>query len=215
MKEHKGRYIIFDGIDYTGKTTQAKLLKSAIEKKGLETVLIREPGGTEISEKVRDLLLDTKSKMNNITELFLYEAARSEIIEKEIIPAVKKGKIVIADRSFYSSLAYQGNLPGIKVSDVEKLNNLAIHGIKPDLAFFLDMPYEKAHDRFSSVKTKDRIEKRATEYFNKVRNSFLEIARQDQEKIIVLDANQPVKDIQNKVRYHLNERFRLELEKYK
>ena len=132
----KGLFITFEGIDGCGKTTQIEMLSSDLQKEGIPFVLIREPGGTSIGEKIRTILLDkANSGMDERTELLLYEAARAQIVKEKIIPELESGKVVICDRFYDSTIAYQGYARGLDLQEIDFLNNWSAAGIKPDITF--------------------------------------------------------------------------------
>ena len=170
MKKRSGIFIAFEGIDGCGKSTQAKKLYACLKKKGYSVMLLREPGGTPVSEKIRRILLDRRLDISPLTELFLYEAARSQLAESAIIPALDKGQVVICDRYFDSTTAYQGYGRGIDIRLVERLNQAASLGIKPDLTFILDVDYRTSLMRRSKKPDRLEIEKKA--FFNRVRRGF-------------------------------------------
>src|SRR3989344_2627723 len=140
-KMKKGRFIVFEGGEGCGKTTQLNLVERYLIENGYNTERIREPGGTKISESIRNVLLDPENTdMGDITELFLYLAARSQLVHQIIRPSLEDGKIVLADRFYYSTIVYQGIGRGIGLESLIEANNLAIQGIKPDYTFILDVP---------------------------------------------------------------------------
>ena len=141
----KGIFITFEGIDGCGKSTQTALCREWLESLGKTVLLVREPGGTKIGEKIRSLLLDKDNgAMAPMTELFLFEAARAQIVEETIKPALEEGKVVICDRFFDSSVAYQGCARGLGADMVSRLNMYATGGLAPDITFFLDISVEEA-----------------------------------------------------------------------
>ena len=148
----KGLFVTFEGIDGCGKTTQIELLSSDLKAEGIPYILIREPGGTLIGEKIRTILLDkANTGMDERTELLLYEAARAQIVKEKIIPELDAGKVVICDRFFDSTIAYQGYARGLKLQDVDFLNNWSAYGIKPDITFLLDLDEQTAYRRRHDV----------------------------------------------------------------
>ena len=171
-------FITFEGIDLSGKSTQAQLLGQYLIESGYEVVLLREPGGTGISEKIRNVLLDRGSDgMVPLAEFFLYSAARAQLVEEVIRPALTAGKVVICDRYDDSSTAYQGYARGLGVSKIEMINNIATCGLKPDLTFFVDIPVAESLKRLKTAgKLKDRMESEGEEFFEKVRQGYLQIA---------------------------------------
>lgn len=165
-------FIAFEGIDGSGKTTQAKRLKVHLKKLSYEVVLVEEPGGTPIGEAIRKILKDSGQQMAALTELLLYEASRSQLVRQIIKPALAKGVIVIADRYAMSSLAYQGYGRGLNLKLIEKLNEIATDGLEPDFIFLLDIPPREALKRKS---LKDRMEQEALGFHERVRKGYLEL----------------------------------------
>lgn len=141
-------YIIFEGGEGSGKTTQIKLLQKSLNKIGKETIIIREPGGTPVGQEIREILLNKlQLKMNGTTEALLFSAARSQLTTDVVIPALNEGKIVVADRSFYSTLAYQGYARGNDIDALRKLTEFAIGNTKPSLVILLDIQPKEGLDR--------------------------------------------------------------------
>lgn len=194
-------FISFEGIDFSGKSTQIELLKDYLVDHNKKVEIIREPGGTEISEKIRHILLDTKNlKMVAEAELFLFSASRAQLVREKIRPYLQKGIYVISDRFHDSSTAYQGYGRGIPLQTVMNVHQLAIGDTIPDVTFFIDIPVGIANERRkkkSKVKL-DRIEQGDLEFYNRVRNGYLEIARQE-ERFKVIDGTQTIETIQNQI----------------
>ncbi|HOQ80857.1 MAG TPA: dTMP kinase, partial [Candidatus Cloacimonadota bacterium] len=164
----KGFFITFEGIEGCGKSTQAKLLFDYLVENGYNVTLTREPGGTDISEKIRELLLDCQnSKMNKETEILLYMASRSQHTGELIIPALESGSIVLCDRYFDSTLAYQGYARGIEISTIKTINSYASFGLIPDLTFFLDITIDESFRRIKDKKP-DRLEYEPRSFHDKV-----------------------------------------------
>lgn len=189
MNDMKGLFITFEGIDGCGKSTQTALCREWLEGMGREVLMVREPGGTKIGEKIRELLLDKKnSSMAPMTELFLFEAARAQIVEETIKPAIASGKVVICDRFFDSSFAYQGCARGLGHERVTRLNMDATGGLAPDITFFLDISVADAIKRRNSRgEEKDRIESAGDAFQEKVRDGFVRAASEDK-RIVTIDA---------------------------
>jgi len=194
-------FISFEGIDFSGKSTQIELLKDYLVDHNKKVEILREPGGTEISEKVRRILLDNKNEiMFAEAELFLFSASRAQMVREKIHPYLEKGIYVISDRFHDSSTAYQGYGRGIDLDKVQMVHQLAIGDTIPDLTFFIDIPVGIANERRkkkSKVKL-DRIEVADTEFYNRVRNGYLEIARKE-ERFKVIDGTQTIETIQNQI----------------
>ena len=190
MNDMKGVFITFEGIDGCGKSTQTSMCKTWLEELGRTVLLVREPGGTKIGERIRELLLDKKnSSMAPLTELFLFEAARAQIVEEVIKPALSEGKIVICDRFFDSSYAYQGCARGLGPEMVSRLNMDATGGLAPDITFFLDISVEGAIKRRNvRGEEKDRIESAGDAFQEKVRQGFIRAASEDG-RIVTVDAS--------------------------
>ena len=194
-------FISFEGIDFSGKSTQIELLKDYLVEHNKKVEILREPGGTEISEKVRRILLDNKNeKMFAEAELLLFSASRAQLVREKIRPYLQKGIYVISDRFHDSSTAYQGYGRGIPIEVVKKVHELAIGDTSPDLTFFIDIPVGIANERKkkkSKVKL-DRIELADIEFYNRVRSGYLEIARRE-ERFKVIDGTQNIETIQNQI----------------
>lgn len=194
-------FITFEGIDFCGKSTQVELLKKYLSSNEKKVKIIREPGGTEISEEVRRILLDKKN--NNMfmeSEIFLFSAARAQLVREKIIPYLSGGNYVISDRFHDSTTAYQGYGRGIPLEIVHQINNLAIGKAVPDLTFFIDVSAEVAEKRKSLKKNieLDRIEISESNFFRKVREGYLKIAEKE-ERFRVLDGTQSVEAIHNQI----------------
>lgn len=190
-------FITFEGIDLSGKSTQAKLLFLNLRKLKFKTLLVREPGGTLISEKIRHILLDSKhKKMEYLTEFLLFSASRHQLTSEVIIPYLKKGYYVICDRYYDSSTAYQGYGGNLHLKTVKFINKVATNGLKPKLTFLLDIPYSenlKRRQRHSAGK--DRIELKSANYYQKVIQGFRAIAREEKTRVIVLDGKKTIKEL--------------------
>ena len=198
------RFITLEGVEGSGKTTQILLLKKALRKKGLKVILTREPGGTPIGDQIRRILLDRKNKkMTALTELLLYEAGRAQHVSEKIRPALKQNKIVISDRYYDASTAYQGAARSLPPALVKNLNQIAAQGVKPDLTFILDLPVSvglsRMKKRYSSSKKIDRIELEKEAFHKKIRQGYLKLAKKEPGRIKVIDANQTHKDIHTEI----------------
>ena len=193
----KGIFITFEGIDGCGKSTQCELLKDYLKESGKDFIFVREPGGTEIGERIREILLDKKnSRMTARTELLLFEAARAQITDEVIKPALEEGKIVICDRFFDSSSAYQGMARGMGMDFVAGLNMAATGGLKPDVTFFFDISAEEALARRGKRgEASDRIELAGLKFQEDVRKGYLELAMNSDGRIVTIDATLGIDEI--------------------
>jgi dTMP kinase len=194
-------FITFEGIDFCGKSTQVDLLKNYLLKKDKKVEIIREPGGTNISEEVRNILLDKKnSNMFMETEIFLFSASRSQLVREKIRPYLEKGFYVISDRFHDSSVAYQGYGRGISIDAVTNVNKLAIGATIPDITFFIDIPVEEAEKRKTgkSLNELDRIEISEMNFFERVRNGYLEISKKEK-RFRVLNGQMSIEETHNNI----------------
>ena len=193
----KGMFITFEGADGCGKTTQMKLLAEYLEEKRVSVVITREPGGKGLGEKVREILLNYDGPVSDRCESFLFLADRAQNIDTIVNPAVEEGKIVLCDRHIDSTVAYQGYGRGLDIERIKMLNNIATNAIKPDLTFVFDIDVETSMKRVG--KEKDRMESAGIEFHNRVRHGYLELAKQEPQRIKVLDATKSIEDIHKKV----------------
>lgn len=194
----KGKFITFEGSEGCGKSTQSKLLYQYLKRKGFSVVYLREPGGTEISERLRNILLDPKNHITPVCETLLYMAARSQVADKIIKPALSKGKIVICDRFLDSTIAYQGYGLAVDISFIKQVGNFAAAGIKPDLTIFLDLPLKKGLEHRKSKE--DRIERRPLKYHLAVRKGYLKLACLEPERIKIVKVDNDKNKTQLKIR---------------
>ena len=201
---NSAKFITFEGIDGCGKSTQAKLLLDYMNKSGVETILVREPGGTNISESIREILLHSSSgQMGDRTESLLMTASRAQLTQEVIIPNMDQGKFVIADRYSDSTLAYQGGGRNLDIEWLIELNNYATFTLLPDITFFVDIRSEEALRRLDS--NKDRIEGEGIEFQARVRKTYHELAERFNDRYVILDGYGEIDDIHQKV---LNEMIR-------
>ena len=198
----KGIFITFEGIDGCGKSTQFELLKDYLNEAGKEFIFVREPGGTVIGERIREILLDKKnSQMTARTELLLFEAARAQITDEVIRPALEEGKTVICDRFFDSSSAYQGMARGMGMEFVSGLNMAATGGLAPDITFFFDISAEEALERRGKRgEASDRIELAGLKFQEDVRRGYLELAKSSGGRIVTIDARLGIDEIFGQVK---------------
>jgi len=193
----KGLFITFEGADGSGKSTQLKMAAEFLNTKGFEVVSTRDPGGTPLGLKIREILLHHDGKIADKCELFLYLADRAQHIDEKIIPALEEGKVVLCDRYVDSTLAYQGYARGIDMQEILMLNNLVAKNLMPDLTFVFDVSSEVADKRVGS--TKDRLESEAKEFHQNVRHGFLDLAKKFPDRIKVLDSNQKIENVHTDV----------------
>ncbi|MDD5225847.1 MAG: dTMP kinase [Candidatus Omnitrophica bacterium] len=201
----RGYFITFEGAEGSGKSTQIRNAVAFLKKKGRSVVMLREPGGTRISESVRNILLDKNLKeMSPVTELLLYLAARAQIVHEKILPALKAGKVVICDRFEDSTRAYQGFGRNISLKAIEEASKLVRGSLKPDLTFVLDIDIVKGLKRGGRH---DRIEREALSFHERVRRGFLALAKGEPKRMVVLDTNKSVESVSQKVRERLERVF--------
>ncbi|MBT1248004.1 MULTISPECIES: dTMP kinase [unclassified Thermosipho (in: thermotogales)] len=182
-------FITFEGIDGSGKSTQLDLLANYLEQKNKKVIKVREPGGTILGEKIRDLLLNFP--MNSRSELLLFLASRAQLVDEIIKPSLKKGYFVLADRFTDSSIAYQGGARNLGIDLVENLNSFATDNILPNIVFFIDVPVNIAITR---ILKKDRIEKEGKNFLEKVRDTYLKISMK-KDNFYIIDGNQDVEGV--------------------
>jgi dTMP kinase len=194
-------FITFEGIDFCGKSTQIELLKSYLLKNKKKVQVIREPGGTEISEKIRTILLDKEnSKMLMETEFLLFSASRAQLVREKIRPYLDEGIYVISDRFHDSSTAYQGYGRGISIEVVLSIHKLAIGNTIPDVTFFIDIPVDAAEQRRQEKLSEylDRIEISDMGFFSRVRNGYLELAK-NENRFRILNGMDNIEKIHEKI----------------
>lgn len=183
-----GRFITVEGIDGCGKSTQARLLVEDLERAGYDVLALREPGGVAISEKIRALLLDpTNAEMSATCELLLYEAARAQLVHEVVAPALAEGRVVVCDRFYDSTTAYQGYAGGVPLDAVTRANELAVGACAPDLTLVFDIDPALAAERTVS-RTQDRMEAKGMGYQRRVAEGFRAIAAADPTRVKLIDA---------------------------
>lgn len=196
----KGIFISLEGIEGTGKTTQARLLSKRLVEKGYEVILTQEPGGTVIGNRIREILLHVDHReMSYMTELLLYNADRAQHLSERIIPALNEGKVVITDRFTDSTVAYQGYGRGIDIHLIMSINNLATKGIKPHLTLLFDLDVETGLKRNKGINKVDRLELENVEFHKKVRDGYFQIAKKEPERVKIVDASMPAEHVAEKV----------------
>ncbi len=196
----RGFFITFEGIEGSGKSTQAQLLTDYLKKRGLAVVFSREPGGTEIGERIREVILDPGLKgMDERTELFLYLASRNQHTKEKILPALREGKVVVLERYSDSSIAYQGYGRELGEKFVSRLNKLATGGLKPDLTIFIDVPVALGQKRKEGEEL-DRIEQEGLKFYERVREGYLRIAHRAKGRVRTVLGTRPVAEVFEEVR---------------
>ena len=194
MSISKGKFISFEGIDGCGKSTQVKMLVNAMNKTERNTILVREPGGTIISEEIRQILLHRhKSNISDRTEALLMTGSRAQLTYEVIMPKLINGQNVIADRFYDSTLAYQGGGRNLDLDWLIKLNHFATYDLEPDVTFLIDILPEEASKRKS--KEGDRIERAGIELQTLVRDTYLELSIRFKERIVVIDGHDTIENI--------------------
>lgn len=195
---HKG-FISFEGIEGAGKSTQVRLLGDYLRAKGYDVLTTEEPGGTEVGLKIRKILLDPHNSMNPLTELLLYSAVRAEHIREVIYPALMRGTIVIIDRFSDSTLAYQGYGRGIDLAIIKTLNEIVAPGLKPFVSFLLDIDASEGLRRNAGARKEDRFELETIEFHNRVREGYLQIAREEGGRVKIIDASGEIEEVNKKI----------------
>lgn len=193
-------FITFEGLDFSGKSTQVKLLSDTLTHDNYHILVLREPGGTEIGEKIRTILLDKKiTGMTNVTELFLFTASRSQLVEEVIKPALDGGLVVICDRFYDSLTAYQGWGKGVSLETVDVVNRCASSGLSPDITFFLDIPVSEVQRRMLRSHTSmDRMESNGVQFYERAREGYLNIAK-NESRFHVIDGLRPIETVQETI----------------
>ena len=193
----KGLFITFEGLDGSGKTTQIKLIYDFLIKAGFDVVLTREPGGTDIGDLIRKILPDKKnSGMSYRAETLLFLASRAELVSKIIEPAIKEGKIVICDRFFDSTVVYQGIARGLGEKKILDMSLWATGGIVPDITFLLSVKVSRGKKRIDTAsKKRDRIELEKDNFKKKIYKGYLDIARKNRDRFVVIDGEKNIESI--------------------
>ena len=195
----KGLFIVFEGQDGAGKTTQIEALRDHLAACGREVVLTREPGGTLVAEKIRKILLDRENAgMDAACEAYLYAAARAEHVHRVIAPALARGAVVLCDRFLLSSIAYQGYGRRLGAETIEKLNELAMGNVKPDCTFYLSLDPALGLSRIEKNRTQDRIEMEKADFHARVREGYLAAASNDK-SVHLLDARLAPQEVTKKM----------------
>lgn len=196
---NKGLFISFEGIDRSGKSTQVEKLAQHLTDDGYQVLNLRDPGGSEISEQIRNILLSIHNmNIDPITELLLYEAARAQIVAEKIRPALQKKMIVLIDRFYDSTTAYQGYGRGLDLQSIEKANMLATGGLVPDLTIFIDINWEEAERRRGRM-APDRMESEDQYFFERIRNGYIQIVQENAKRVKLIDGNLSIEAIGDKI----------------
>lgn len=204
----KGKFITFEGSEGSGKSTQIKLIYQYLRRKRRDVLLLREPGGVKISEQIRRILLDTHNKkMSNECETLLYMAARAQLVQEVILPALRKGKIIICDRFLDSTIAYQGYGNGVSIRFINRVGKFVTQGIQPDLTFIFDIEAQKGLLRIH--RPKDRIEQRTLTYHNKVRRGYLKLAAHNPQRIKIIRVNKAKEKIHELVKKEVSKLLKM------
>jgi dTMP kinase len=201
MAIKKSFFICFEGVEGSGKSTQAKLLYKFIKKKITKNVILtREPGGTLFSEKIRNLMLDKKTNISPLTEFFLLMAARNEHIISKINFYLKKNFIIICDRFFYSTLAYQHYLEGMDKKFIFSIQKKIFNKVHPDITFLIDLNKKESKVRINKrAKKTNKFDKLSSYHFNKIRNGFIKISKMYKNKIVLIKGSKSLIEIQNEI----------------
>lgn len=196
-------FISIEGFDGTGKSTQSKLLKDGLGKANIDSIIVREPGSTIFSEKIRNIIKEN-TEIETMTELLLFQTSRSELVSKVIKPSLKEGKVVITDRFTDSSIAYQGYGGGIDIELIKNLNKISTSNLSPDLTFLLDMDLKNSLDRtLKRTNSKNeqivKFENKDLNFHEKVKNGFIELMEENKDRIVKIDASEKIELISKKI----------------
>lgn len=199
MERLGGKFIVLDGPEGCGKSTQAPLLEAFLSQRGLSVLSVRDPGTTHVGEQIRAMLLDPRqAELAMRCEMLLYMAARAQMMSQVILPALQRGQVVLSDRFISSTLAYQGGGEGLTDEEIRRVGEVAIQGRWPDLTILLDIAPERSFARLRQ-RTKDRIEQRPVSYHQQVRENYLRQAQTDPTRYRVIQADQPVEVVQSEI----------------
>ncbi|HEX6981456.1 MAG TPA: dTMP kinase [Balneolaceae bacterium] len=199
-------FITFEGIDGSGKSTQIERLKKRLQQEGRAVNVFRDPGGPEVSERIRGILLNPAFDIDPVTELLLFSAARSQLMAKSVLPELQEGKVVILDRFYDSTTAYQGyGRESVSLSEIHRMNAVASHNREPDLTIYMKVPFEEAQKRMAS-KEKDRMEQAGDSFFEKVIKGF-EVLAEKEERFFTVDATRDANKVHALIWQHVQTRF--------
>lgn len=205
----KPRFITLDGIDGAGKSTNLAVMKAWFEKHQLPVLFTREPGGTPAGEALREILLNPATQVSLRTETLLMFAARQQHLETVILPALKNGTHVVSDRFTDATFAYQGGGRGVPLQDIATLEHWVQGDFRPDLTLLLDVPLEVSMARINQTREKDRFEQEAAEFFNRVREVYLQRAAKQPERYAVIDSSQSLDAVKTQIETALYSHFGL------
>ena len=211
-----GFLVSFEGGEACGKSTQIKRFKEYLDNRGIDNLFTREPGGTELGENIRNILLHFGGKMTTEAEFLLFSASRAQIVGDVIKPNLADGKVVVMDRYYDSSYAYQGYAGKIDLNDLRNITNFAIKGAVPDITFLLDISYEEGMKRKAkdeNLKNLDRMESKGKDYHDRVRKGYLEMAKAEPDRFVVINAMQTPDEITNEIAQIFEERYQKILQK--
>ena len=199
----RGKFITFEGIDGSGKSTQLRMLESELRARGFDVITTMEPGGTPLGRSLRQTFLETEETIAPLAELLLFAADRAQHVEFLIKPALEQGKIVISDRYADATFAYQGAGRGFSEEIVNQVIALATAGLKPDLTLFFDLPVEESlrrtHSRSEDGEQKNRMDKETADFYTRVRQAYLKIAKNEPERFHVVDAKGSTEEVHARV----------------
>ena len=203
----KGKFVTFEGCEGVGKSRQVKLLEEYLKKNNVKYYLTREPGGTPLSEKIREIILDkNNASMTDECEALLYASARAQLLKEEIAPRLERGELVICDRYMDTTNAYQGYAHGLGIDKMEKLYNLAIGDFKPDLTIIFDIDPSKSHGNLTEI---NRFEKMGNDWLSKSLNGFREVAKQNPNRCILMPSDGGIEEVSERILKILNEKLGL------
>ena len=186
-----GLFVTFEGPEGAGKSTQIRRLAARLEVEGVAHLLTREPGGTDVGDRLRELVLDSRSRLEAMTEFLIYSASRAQLVHEVVRPALERGQVVVCDRYVDSSYAYQGHGRGLDMAQLRAVSEAATGGLTPQLTVLLDLDPALGLSRAARVNTPDRIEAAGLEFHGRVRQGFLTLAAAEPGRFLLLDAAQP------------------------
>lgn len=206
----QGLFITLEGADGSGKTTQMDRIVQFFEQNKIDYIVTREPGGMDLGQKIRDILLNYDGEVDSTCEMFLYLADRAQHMQTKIKKALADGKVVLCDRHTDSTLAYQGYARGLDIDEINLLNNIATRGKKPDLTLLFDVDTSVAMQRVGNRADKDRMESEGAKFHQKIRQGYLEIAKKEPERIKVVNSNLDIEAVWSQVRNFLRDFLNLQ-----